>query len=49
MTPYASLILILTGYEGEHYWDIRWYEASNQMSLWWDDRPVFIYDKIPDK
>ena len=34
---------MLLTYPGDHYWEFIWYEDYNQMALWFDGRPVYIF------
>ena len=38
-----ALHRMLVTYEGNHFWEIRYYGNTDQMSFWWDGRPVYIF------
>ena len=42
---FAALWRELLQQPGDHYWDIAWYEGYNQMVLWWDGQPVYIFEE----
>ena len=43
---FVELWDILLTYEGDHDWHIKLFLPSLQMSLWWDDRPVYIFKEF---
>lgn len=33
----------LLKYHGDHYWELVWYAGYDQMVLFWNNRPVYIF------